>query len=312
MSAATLGHYECISYIVKGIEHRPDELSENLLDTVSKKGKTALGLAAKYRHFECVELLIKRGACVNIPEEYPPILEAAKVGDVKCVEVLLEGGANLDLECTTVRVLIETAEREDQAVCADVLRRTGGEVDAQITTGEAVLYCVVANSFVPCLASLVSAGISVNAGFTSYVTPLMVAAAAGSRGLACLKMLLTVGANINEVNKYGMNALNLSIACSKDTVRDREKCKLLHAAGERIAVDSGGDTFTCVGTKTTYTIPEYLQFNDLRLSLKHICRQALREYLIDLTPHSHLFERIPELRLPSQITRYLLYGMSLA
>ena len=116
---------------------------------------------------------------------------------------------------------------------------------------------------------------------------------------------------MNEVNKYGMNALNLCIALSKDTARDRDKCMFLLAAGERIAVDNDGDSFTCRGHK--YTIPEYLKITNLKLCLKHSCRQAIREYLIDASqqPHSHLFGRIPELRLPSQITRYLLYEMSL-
>ena len=91
-----------------------------------------------------------------------------------------------------------------------------------------------------------------NLGSTSYVTPLMVAAAAGSRGLTCLKMLLTLGANVNEVNKYGMNALTLCIAQSKDTTRDREKCMFLLAAGERIDVKDDGESLPAGGRFTRY------------------------------------------------------------
>ena len=287
-----------------------DQLSYDILNETFQRGtKTALSLAAKNGHHECVEILSMAGANVNFPYKSPPILEATKNGHAKCIDVLFEGGANVDVQSTTVNDLIKLAMEEDQVICAEVLTNTGAELDAEISTAEAAVFCAVANSYVPCLIALVSGGISVNLGSTSYVTPLMVAAAAGSRGLTCLKMLLTLGANVNEVNKYGMNALNLCIANGKDTTRDIDKCMFLLAAGERIALDDDGDSFTCSGHK--YNIPKYLKITEQKLCLKHLCRQTIREYLIDIRPYSHLFGRIPELRLPSVIKRYLLYEMSL-
>ena len=310
--AARNGHPACLKAILRKLppEMDNDPFPFNILDKIfGPQDKTAISLAAENGHHECVELLCKAGANVNLPFKSPPILEAAKNGNAKCIDVLFEGGANVDIQCTTMAYLIKLANQEDQNVCAEVLTNSGADRKAEITTAEAALFCAVANCYVPCLIALVSGGISVNLGSTSYVTPLMVAAAAGSRGLTCLKMLLTLGANVNEVNKYGMNALTLCIAKSKDTTRDRDKCMFLLAAGERIDVDEDGNKFTCRGKK--YLIPEYLKITRQKLCLKHICRQAIREYLIDLSPHSHLFGRIPELRLPSRITRYLLYEMSL-
>lgn len=66
-----------------------------------------------------------------------------------------------------------------------------------------------------------------------------------------------------------------------------EKVMLLFAAGEK------------------YNIP------DLSIFLKHLCRDAIRKHLIELDPHQHLFGRIPQLGLPSLLTRYLLYNVSL-
>ena len=308
LRTAQNGHPACLQAIVHHIDINKEDLSY-LLDETSPNGKTAVALAAKYGYHECIELLVLAGANVNYPLKFPPILEAAKNGNVKCIYVLFEGGANVDIQCTTMKKLIKSAIQEDQNVCAKVLINSGAELDAKISTAEAAFFCAVANCYVPCLNALVRGGISVNLGSTSYVTPLMVAAAAGSRGLTCLKMLLTLGANVNEINKYGMNALTLCITQSKDTTRDREKCMFLLAAGERIDADEDGNKFTCRGKK--YLIPEYLKITRQKLYLKHFCRIAIREYMIDLSPHSHLFGRIPELRLPSRITRYLLYEMSL-
>ena len=122
-----------------------------------------------------------------------------------------------------------------------------------------------------------------------------------------MKMLLTVGAHVNITNTEGKNALQISMARSKDTKRDKQKCLLLFAAGEYF--HSNAKSFTFMGQR--YMVPEYLQALNEGVCLKHMCREAIRNYLIFLNPHLHLFGRIPELGQPSLITSYLLYGMSL-
>ena len=47
------------------------------------------------------------------------------------------------------------------------------------------------------------------------------------------------------------------------------------------------------------------------LNLRHICRETIRKHLLNLDPHTHLFDRMPRLGLPSLLTRYLLYYKSL-
>ena len=47
------------------------------------------------------------------------------------------------------------------------------------------------------------------------------------------------------------------------------------------------------------------------ITLKDMCRQTIRNRLIELDPKHHLFQRIPLLKLPNILRRYLLYNMSL-
>ena len=74
---------------------------------------------------------------------------------------------------------------------------------------------------------------------------------------------------------------------------------LLYAAGETL---EGSDMDK---------IPEELKFQEEKLQLKHTCREAIRKHLLKLDPHRHLFGRIPRLGLPSSMTDYLLFNMSL-
>ena len=47
------------------------------------------------------------------------------------------------------------------------------------------------------------------------------------------------------------------------------------------------------------------------ISLKHICREAIRKLLIEINPHGHLFDRVPRLGLPQLVSSYLLYDLEL-
>ena len=59
-------------------------------------------------------------------------------------------------------------------------------------------------------------------------------------------------------------------------------------------------------------IPRYLMFKDIRMRLEHICREAIRNHLLEVDPHTNLFERIPKLtQLPSSLREFLLFDLTL-
>ena len=59
---------------------------------------------------------------------------------------------------------------------------------------------------------------------------------------------------------------------------ERDIVRVLFAAGEKI--DDPVD------------VPDYLYLPS-QLCLKHLCREAMREYLLQMNPHKHLFNWIP-------------------
>ncbi len=54
-----------------------------------------------------------------------------------------------------------------------------------------------------------------------------------------------------------------------------------------------------------------LEKHILKDDLQAHCRSAIRRHLLSLDPHSHLFNRIPRLPLPSAVKDYLLFHVSL-
>ena len=85
---------------------------------------------------------------------------------------------------------------------------------------------------------------------------------------------------------------------------------LLYAAGETLD-DTTSQQPVLLRTTTEVSAPEYLTLTEFNLDLKHVCRQAIRRYLLKMDPLSHLFSRISQLGLPPALREYLLYGQSL-
>ena len=59
--------------------------------------------------------------------------------------------------------------------------------------------------------------------------------------------------------------------------------------------------------ETEVHIPDDLK----ELSLKHLCRKAIRKHLLVIDPHQHLFYIVPRLGLPDCLSRYLVYDIEI-
>ena len=103
---------------------------------------------------------------------------------------------------------------------------------------------------------------------------------------------MKAGARINIRNKTGRNALTIHIE-QNETIH-HETAMLLYAAGEELEHEHRN------------TFGENLKL----LRLEHLCRVAVRKYLIDLDPHEHLFNRVTLLGLPPPIISFLLYDIA--
>ncbi len=68
------------------------------VNAATKKGTTALKIAAHRGYTEIVEYLLKKGAEVNVEDHtgFSPLMAASYSGDLKSVDLIIEKGAKLD------------------------------------------------------------------------------------------------------------------------------------------------------------------------------------------------------------------------
>ena len=135
-------------------------------------------------------------------------------------------------------------------------------------------------------------------------TALIAAAASSIAGrVDCVKLLLKSGARVNSFNHKKYNALCSHIYKCKDLNKPPEKniVLLLYVAGETldgITIDEVVENTSCALEKRG-------------ISLRELCRESIRKYLLHLNLDQNVFKTILYLGLPKLLTKYLLFDMSL-
>ena len=122
--------------------------------------------------------------------------------------------------------------------------------------------------------------------------------------IRCMKSLLRAGVHVNTLDKEDHSALqHLIITFENTTWRPtKKKMKLLFAAGD-----------TSDGSQTANAdLPDFLQeLMESKLYLKHICRNWIRKYMLNLNQNVNLFVTVSKLGLPDLLTQYMLHDMTL-
>ena len=182
------------------------------------------------------------------------------------------------------------------------------------------MHTAIASDQTDCVELLVKEGADVNYVGSLGETPLTVASK--NSDASSMKILIEAGADVNMQNTSGNSALNTCILFRNgDEQVVADKVRLLLRAGAHINkkantgqpahyIDASWKTLI----RILFAAGEILSFHSISPegdSLKDLCRRRIRQILIDKDPHENLFVRIPRLGLPSLVTEYLLYGVTL-
>ena len=298
-----------------------DCVYENLKDALYEG--SAVYFAAESDIYQSLDVLIKFGADVNLrmtPTDDTPLMAAAYNGYPRCVKLLIKAGADVDAEIAGSTVLIDsTRHPSENFECTERLLDAGADVNKRSRDGSTALTIAASLGDDKYIQLLIKSGADVNIpnhqGETALISAVkhgrsqhadqFIKAGAdvnyqGSKLLlyaseqsssTILKTLFRPGININEPN-----ILTSYLGSSRGN--EKKGIVLLLAAG--------GETID----KTKVQIPKYLKPRKIT-HLMHLCREVIREHLLELDPHTNLYGRVPRLGLPSLMTDYLLCDVSL-
>ena len=266
--------------------------------------------AIQENHDECFSLLLSHGADVNQPNDkgVAALMAAAESGSYKCLDLIIQSGADVnyvDKDGNTA-LMLSTAVSGHEDRCYKCYI---GEDD----TCEKCKLCD------KCVEILLTAGADVNRRNNKGKTVIMLPRYfMFSRSIS---MLLRHGAKINYIDNSPdpLSGINNANALTKylgfQSFVRKTIALWLYAAGEaldeRKLLQSYGHLIFFLEKTSVPTYLTDLQINSTNLSLKRMCREAVRKHLLNVDPHENLFVRIPQLGLPSILSEYLLYDVSL-
>ena len=276
------------------------------VNAINQSGDTALLATLHFGNVERVRELLAAGADVNKKNKYgdSTVTLAARYGHDESLNLLLLAGIS---HGEVTHSLINTAEKKNSK-CIDLLLEAGADVNARSSTGETPLLLATKNQCTmstQALQSLINAGADVNAIDRDQNTALHFAASFNH-----FKLLLLAGAHVNKVDNTGSTALQKCLTPSTSLpvgldLNYRSKC--LNVAEVLFAA---GDSFN-LNERITLNRPSVSKLKEMmvpRMDLKDMCRHKIRNHLLSIDSHINLFVRVPKLGLPHILASYVLFN----
>jgi ankyrin repeat protein len=125
----------------------------------------------------------------------------------KCLKMLLQGGANINLVLDSGASALYIAAQRGHEDCMSLLIRFGANVNASTKNGATPLFMAALSGNMPCLALLVSTKhLNLNARTSDGTTALF--AAAHNNHAEVLELLVKAGAYTKAVDKKGSTAMD--------------------------------------------------------------------------------------------------------
>ena len=288
----------------------------------------SLCYAVTNNNIECIRLLIKAGADVNF---LCPLRYAAANGQIKCLMLLINEGADVNQvdDYCGGRTPFIWAVMNNQVECASVLIEAGADVNLCNPLHYAAEY-----GHVKCVMLLINGGANVNRIDDSCYKRMSLVLAVGNNHMECVRLLIDAGADVNGIDDYDIRTplicavdynriecASILIEAGADVnhrngvlgfARSVEVIRLLLRSGAKInrswrysADKPAKELLTAAGYTRWRHSPKKAD------DLMGMCREVIREHLLKMDEHTHLFYRVTRLGLPAALVSYLVFDQTL-
>ncbi|XP_055381265.1 transient receptor potential channel pyrexia isoform X1 [Condylostylus longicornis] len=193
--------------------------------------RTALHFAIDKNAVDCVETLLKYGADPNTPQVFTetPLHTACALGHTECARLLLNYGADVRSRYGKRKLTaLHLAAEDDYVDCVKILLDKGAQVDARNADDQTPLHLACLSQCVETVEILIKFGADVNAVYKDGRTALHAAIVKQTRCLECVNKLIQAGAEVNKSDNYGYTPLHIA------ALNEFSNCV-------QLLIDNGGD-----------------------------------------------------------------------
>ena len=270
----------------------------------------------------CLKALVKDGAGFKDIDSWAmesALMAAVRHGQNNCVDFLIEAGEDVNGGDKVGNTPLSLAVEGGNVEIRERLIKAGADVNHD-SWGRPPLFGAVRFGEHKAVKSLIEAGADVNITYSRGNNTILHAVFDGCEccdqcdigdevrwpGLTqSVRSVLKAGARVNMKNEWGKTPPSLYYPPNVGP----DKSSLVRQCWKEIAnlLFVAGKTLGKRRWRKSLEPPTHKE----GMLLKHICRNTIRKHLLKVDPHTNLFIRVPRLGLPSSLTRYLLYNISL-
>ena len=258
--------------------------------------KTLICHAADVGHHLCIQNLVKSGIDVNAKIfGFTPLRIAITANRADCVDVLIKAGACLDdldtMPAAGITPLMLVVKWNCNERLLRLLLDAGADVNKSSYNGNTPLFIAVQENNITFVKLIIDAGANVNEINKGKATPLTIAVQKGYT--ECFESLLAAGADLNMKDSKGRTAL---MAFASVGNNDAVKLLLREGADVNITDLNGQTALTCATAKGHADIVKALLDADVDENKKHhgnakknsddkACRSCMKHYAASIEPH---------------------------
>ena len=160
----------------------------------------SLEIAAADGHVKCLEALLNTGADMNMVNEgnhYTPLIWAVRYGHHECVKVLIKAGADVNkTECRSSPLWFASCFTENPR-CVKLLLEAEADVNKMNSQGRALMQAAC-SGYKDTVDLLIDSGADVNTS-DKFAATALILSANSPNGWKCMSSLVKAGADVNAV-----------------------------------------------------------------------------------------------------------------